>query len=132
MLDPELPVRSLDLSPLLLIDEPGPQKQITQIGDGDLACNPRDRHIRESHARKVKGKRGKGKAEFAFRDKARARTSPLRSTERLLGVPTGTMTPCRYWSDGPTPESIRNAAAATGLPVDRITPVQVLDPYFYR
>ena len=37
---------------------------------------------------------------------------------------------CVY--DGPTPESIRQAAGLTGLPVDRITKVTVLDPYFYR
>ena len=34
--------------------------------------------------------------------------------------------------DGPSPESIRQAAQANGLPVDRITEVSVLDPYFYR
>lgn len=37
---------------------------------------------------------------------------------------------CIY--DGPTPEAIRSAASATKLPVDRITEVSVLDPYFYR
>lgn len=37
---------------------------------------------------------------------------------------------CIY--DGPNPESIRKAAAGNGLPVDRITKVSVLDPYFYR
>ncbi len=37
---------------------------------------------------------------------------------------------CVY--DGPTPESIRAAAGCNGLPVDRITRVTVLDPYFYR
>ena len=36
---------------------------------------------------------------------------------------------CIY--DGPTPESIRRTAARNGLPVDAITPVRVLDPYFY-
>ncbi len=36
---------------------------------------------------------------------------------------------CVY--DGPTPESIRRAAGRTSLPVDRITEVRVLDPYFY-
>ena len=36
---------------------------------------------------------------------------------------------CVY--DGPTPEAIRKAAAANELPVDRITEVRVLDPYFY-
>jgi hypothetical protein len=35
---------------------------------------------------------------------------------------------CVY--DGPTPESIRRAAERNGLPVDRITEVRVLDPYF--
>lgn len=37
---------------------------------------------------------------------------------------------CIY--DGPTPEAVRSAAQRNGLPVDRITPVSVLDPYFYR
>jgi Protein of unknown function (DUF4242) len=36
---------------------------------------------------------------------------------------------CVY--DGPSPEAIRKAAARNGLPVDRITQVRVLDPYFY-
>jgi hypothetical protein len=35
---------------------------------------------------------------------------------------------CIY--DGPSPEAIRIAANANGLPVDRITEVRVLDPYF--
>lgn len=37
---------------------------------------------------------------------------------------------CIY--DGPNPEAIRKAAGLTGLPVDRITKVRVLDPYFYH
>lgn len=37
---------------------------------------------------------------------------------------------CVY--DGPSPEAIRQAAERTGLPVDRISKVSVLDPYFYR
>ena len=37
---------------------------------------------------------------------------------------------CIY--DGPAPESIRKVADRNGLPVDRITEVNVLDPYFYR
>jgi Protein of unknown function (DUF4242) len=36
---------------------------------------------------------------------------------------------CVY--DGPSPEAIRKAAARNGLPVDRITEVRVLDPFFY-
>ena len=36
---------------------------------------------------------------------------------------------CVY--DGPSPEAIRKAAARNGLPVERITQVRVLDPYFY-
>ena len=36
---------------------------------------------------------------------------------------------CVY--DGPTPEAIRKVAELNGLPVDRITEVRVLDPYFY-
>ena len=37
---------------------------------------------------------------------------------------------CVY--DGPDADSIRRAAARNGLPVDRVTSVSVLDPYFYR
>jgi Protein of unknown function (DUF4242) len=37
---------------------------------------------------------------------------------------------CVY--DAPTPEAIRKTAARNLLPVDRITQVRVLDPYFYR
>ncbi len=36
---------------------------------------------------------------------------------------------CVY--DAPNPESIRRAADRNGLPVERITRVSVLDPYFY-
>lgn len=36
---------------------------------------------------------------------------------------------CIY--DGPSPEAIRQTASRNGLPVDAITPVRVLDPYFY-
>ena len=36
---------------------------------------------------------------------------------------------CIY--DAPTPEAIRRAAAWNELPVDRITEVRVLDPYFH-
>jgi hypothetical protein len=36
---------------------------------------------------------------------------------------------CVY--DAPTPEAIRKTAGANDLPVDRITEVRVLDPYFY-
>ena len=35
---------------------------------------------------------------------------------------------CIY--DGPSPEAIRAVATKNGLPVDRITEVRVLDPYF--
>lgn len=40
------------------------------------------------------------------------------------------MTYCIY--DGPSPEAIRRTAERNGLPVERITKVSVLDPYFYR
>jgi hypothetical protein len=36
---------------------------------------------------------------------------------------------CVY--DAPSPEAIRRAAAGNALPVERITRVTVLDPYFY-
>jgi hypothetical protein len=41
-----------------------------------------------------------------------------------------TRTFCVY--DGPDPEAIRRAASVNGLPIDTITRVSVLDPYFYR
>lgn len=37
---------------------------------------------------------------------------------------------CIY--DGPSPEAVRAVARRNGLPVERITEVSVLDPYFYR
>ncbi len=40
-----------------------------------------------------------------------------------------TRTFCVY--DAPTPEAIRKTAARNELPVDEITRVSVLDPYFY-
>jgi hypothetical protein len=36
---------------------------------------------------------------------------------------------CVY--DAPTPEAVRKAAARNELPIDQITLVRVLDPYFY-
>jgi hypothetical protein len=36
---------------------------------------------------------------------------------------------CVY--DAPTPEAVRRTAARNQLPVDQITEVRVLDPYFY-
>jgi Protein of unknown function (DUF4242) len=36
---------------------------------------------------------------------------------------------CVY--DAPTPEAVRKTAARNKLPVDQITEVRVLDPYFY-
>ena len=41
----------------------------------------------------------------------------------------GRKTYCVY--DGPSPEAIRRTASGNALPVDRITEVRVLDPYFY-
>ena len=41
-----------------------------------------------------------------------------------------TKTFCVY--EAPTPEAIRRSALRNDLPVDRITQVSVLDPYFYR
>lgn len=35
-------------------------------------------------------------------------------------------------SDAPSPEAVRTAAKLNGLPVDRITEVRVLDPYFFK
>lgn len=36
---------------------------------------------------------------------------------------------CIY--DGPSPEAIRRAAGLSDLPVDKISEISVLDPYFY-
>ena len=36
---------------------------------------------------------------------------------------------CIY--DGPSAQAIRETASQNGLPVDSITPIRVLDPYFY-
>ncbi|HVO88411.1 MAG TPA: DUF4242 domain-containing protein [Casimicrobiaceae bacterium] len=44
--------------------------------------------------------------------------------------PQRTKTFCIY--DGPSPEAIRRVASRNRLPVDAITEVSVLDPYFYR
>ena len=41
-----------------------------------------------------------------------------------------TRTFCVY--DAPSPEAIRRTASKNGLPIDKITQVSVLDPYFYR
>jgi Protein of unknown function (DUF4242) len=40
-----------------------------------------------------------------------------------------TRTYCVY--DAPTPEAINSVAARNGLPVNQISEVRVLDPYFY-
>jgi hypothetical protein len=37
---------------------------------------------------------------------------------------------CAY--EAPSPEAIRRSARRNNLPVDRITKVLVIDPYFYR
>jgi hypothetical protein len=36
---------------------------------------------------------------------------------------------CIY--EAPTPEAIRKAASRNDLPIDRITQIRVLDPYYY-
>jgi hypothetical protein len=36
---------------------------------------------------------------------------------------------CIY--DAPTPEAVRKAASRNNLPIEKITEVNVLDPYFY-
>jgi len=36
---------------------------------------------------------------------------------------------CIY--DGPSPEAIRRAAGRSDLPIDAVSEVSVLDPYFY-
>ncbi len=42
----------------------------------------------------------------------------------------GALSYCIY--EGPSPEAVRRAGAANGLPVDRVTEVRVLDPYFHH
>ena len=37
---------------------------------------------------------------------------------------------CVY--DAPSPEAIRKTSVRNALPIDRITQVRVLDPYFYK
>jgi hypothetical protein len=37
---------------------------------------------------------------------------------------------CIY--EGPNPEAIRSTATRNGLPVDRVSEVRVLDPYFHH
>ncbi|HZR40375.1 MAG TPA: DUF4242 domain-containing protein [Ktedonobacteraceae bacterium] len=37
---------------------------------------------------------------------------------------------CIY--DGPSPEAVRQVARRNNLPVDHITEVRILDPYFYK
>ena len=44
--------------------------------------------------------------------------------------PARTKTFCIY--DGANPEAIRRVATRNGLPVDTITEVSLLNPYFYR
>jgi predicted amidohydrolase YtcJ len=44
--------------------------------------------------------------------------------------PDKTKTFCIY--DGPDEESVRRAAERNELPIDSVTPVTVLDPYFYQ
>ena len=44
-------------------------------------------------------------------------------------TPDNTKTYCIY--DAPSPEAVRQSATVNKLPVDRITEVRVLDPYFY-
>lgn len=44
--------------------------------------------------------------------------------------PDKTKTYCVY--DGPNEEAIRASAERNGLPVDEVTEVRVLDPYFYH
>ena len=53
-----------------------------------------------------------------------------RDLDPLLRDPDRQKTFCVY--DTPTPEAVRRVADRNKLPVDRITEVRVLDPYFYR
>jgi hypothetical protein len=42
----------------------------------------------------------------------------------------GTKTFCEY--EAPSPEAIRRTAKRNRLPIDRITEVRILNPFFYR
>jgi hypothetical protein len=42
----------------------------------------------------------------------------------------GTKTYCAY--EAPSPEAIRRSARRNNLPIDRITEVRVLDPYYFH
>jgi len=42
----------------------------------------------------------------------------------------GMKTYCAY--EAPSPEAIRRTARRNNLPIDRITEVRILDPYFHR
>jgi hypothetical protein len=44
-------------------------------------------------------------------------------------TPDKTKTFCVY--DAPSPEAVRQSARHNGLPLDSITEVRILDPYFY-
>jgi hypothetical protein len=57
-----------------------------------------------------------------------------RSFPEGLAIPVdeGGAKACQVVVDGNATEAIRRAAEANRLPVDRITEVRVLDPYFYR
>lgn len=37
---------------------------------------------------------------------------------------------CIY--DAPSPEAVRRAARRNSLPIDKITEIRILDPYFYK
>jgi hypothetical protein len=50
--------------------------------------------------------------------------------DRLFAALHHKKTFCIY--DAPSPEAIRKAAKLNQLPADAITPVRVLDPYFYK
>jgi hypothetical protein len=60
-----------------------------------------------------------------------ARNGPLGVTWLHSYVSQDKETSFCIW-DGPSPEAIRKASKASGLPVDSITQITVLDPHFYR
>ena len=62
--------------------------------------------------------------------RGRAQRRRRRHLDPLLRQRDRSKTFCVY--DGPNPEAIRRAAERNGLPVDRISEVRVLDPYFHH
>ena len=62
--------------------------------------------------------------------RAAAQAAVEQTLQRAEGAPAPE--PAPEPADAPSPEAIRSTAQKNSLPVDKITEVRVLDPYFYR